>query len=107
MAGKLIKAIERGEELEWRNGSYALFKLIWRNLERALPPDYAVEGEWIGPDGDSVMHQVRIFKDGELVAVLNYWHEKSFYTGVCGNHREGVIALIPLKPQGGSCGVRG
>jgi len=107
MAGKLIKAIERGEELEWRNGSYALFKLIWRNLERALPPDYAVEGEWIGPDGDSIVHQVRIFKDGELVAVLNYWHEKSFYTGVCGNHREGVIALIPLKPQGGSCGVRG
>ncbi|RLE84211.1 MAG: hypothetical protein DRJ67_10935 [Thermoprotei archaeon] len=94
--GKLVRAIERGEELEWEGG-YGLFKLLWGNLERqAERHGYSVEGEWIGPDGSYIVHQVRVFKGDRLVAVLNYWHSKSFYTGECGNHRKGIIALIPL-----------
>ena len=107
MVGKLIRAIERGEELEWRGG-YGLFKMLWRTLERqARERGYEVAGEWIGPEWvagrERVVHQVRIFKGDELVAVLEYTHEKSFYTGVCGNHREGVIALIPLKSEDEKC----
>lgn len=97
--GKLGRAVLEGRSLEW-DGNYGFFKILARKLERQLRPlGYSVEGEWRGPDGEKILHQFRVFSpEGELVAVLNYWHSRPFFTTHTPEHRGGYIALIPIDP---------